>query len=67
MPALATIIVSSTLSILALAVGEDKYNELTYESRVQDCVQKVEKLLDEGALTLTSESAELSCRKSLKD
>lgn len=65
MPGVAILIISSVLSVLTYLVGEDTWNEWTYEDRVEACIEQVELAVPNASKALLKD-AEINCRKALK-
>ncbi|MDA8817068.1 hypothetical protein N9N32_00390 [Alphaproteobacteria bacterium] len=65
MPGIAAIVVSSVMSLLAYVVGEEAWNNYTYEDRVTACIEQVELALPSASKQILKD-AEINCRKALR-
>ena len=65
MPGIAALVVSSVMSLLAYVVGEEAWDNYTYEDRVTACIEQVELALP-SVSKQTLKDAEINCRKALR-
>jgi len=65
MPGIVALMVSSVMSLLAYVVGEEAWDNYTYEDRVTACIEQVELAFPSASKTLLKD-AEINCRKALQ-
>lgn len=66
MPGIISALTYGAISLLILFVGQEQWDDWTYEDRVEACVEQLHSVLPSDSPPSIIQQAEINCRKTLK-